>query len=162
MNKKLKRPSWDEYFIKLVDEIAQRATCDRGKSGCIIVKDKRILCSGYVGSPPGFAHCDEIGHLLKKVVDDDGTERQHCMRTIHAEQNAICQAAKYGLPLVGTTLYCTMEPCRVCAMLIISVGVKRVVAKKRYHAANDTGELFLQAGIEFLVLNKEIEEYSNQ
>ena len=162
MNKSLKRPSWDEYFLKLVDEIAQRATCDRGKSGCIIVKDKRILCSGYVGSPPGFAHCDEIGHLLKKVVDDDGTERQHCMRTIHAEQNAICQAAKYGLPLENTTLYCTMEPCRVCAMLIISVGVKRVVAKKRYHAANDTRELFAQAGVEFLVLNKEIEEYSNQ
>jgi len=130
MNKKLNRPSWDEYFIKLVDEVAQRATCDRGKSGCIIVKDKRILCSGYVGSPPGFSHCDEVGHLLKTVVDDNGTERQHCMRTIHAEQNAICQAAKYGLSLEGTTLYCTMEPCRVCAMLIISVGVKRVVAKK--------------------------------
>ena len=162
MTENLNRPSWDEYFIKLVDEIAQRATCDRGKSGCIIVKDKRILCSGYVGSPPGFAHCDEIGHLLKKVVDDDGTERQHCMRTIHAEQNAICQAAKYGLPLEGTTLYCTMEPCRVCAMLIISVGVQRVVAKKRYHAASDTQELFVQAGIEFLVLNDEVEEYKNQ
>ena len=156
------RPSWDEYFIKLVDEVAQRATCDRGKSGCIIVKDKRILCSGYVGSPPGFAHCDEIGHLLKTVVDDNGTERQHCMRTIHAEQNAICQAAKYGLSLEGTTLYCTMEPCRVCAMLIISVGVKRVIAKKRYHAASDSRELFDHAGIELLVMYDEIEKYTNQ
>jgi dCMP deaminase len=162
MNEKLNRPSWDEYFIKLVDEIAQRATCDRGKSGCIIVKDKRILCSGYVGSPPGFAHCDEVGHLLKKVVDDDGTERQHCVRTIHAEQNAICQAAKYGIPLEGTTLYCTMEPCRVCAMLIISVGVKRVVAKKQYHAASETRELFLEAGIDLQVIHNEIEEYKNQ
>ena len=162
MNEKLNRPSWDEYFIKLVDEIAQRATCDRGKSGCIIVKDKRILCSGYVGSPPGFAHCDEVGHLLKKVIDDDGTERQHCMRTIHAEQNAICQAAKYGLSLEGTTLYCTMEPCRVCAMLIISVGVKKVVVKKRYHAASDTRELFSQAGLDLIVLFDEIEEYKNQ
>lgn len=162
MAKNNKRPSWDEYFIKLVDEVAKRATCDRGKSGCIIVKDKRMLCSGYVGSPPGFKHCDEIGHLLKKVIDDDGTERQHCVRTIHAEQNAICQAAKYGIPLEDTTLYCTMEPCHVCAMLIISVGIKRVVAKKRYHAASDTAELFLQSGVELVVLNDETEEYSNQ
>ncbi len=110
-----------------VDEVAKRATCDRGKSGCLIVKDKRILCSGYVGSPPGFPHCDEAGHLLKKVINDDGSISRHCVRTIHAEQNAICQAAKYGIPLEGTTLYCTMEPCRVCAMLIISVGVKKVV-----------------------------------
>jgi dCMP deaminase len=157
-----KRPSWDEYFIKLVEQVAQRATCDRGKSGCIIVKDRRILCSGYVGSPPGFAHCYEVGHLLKKVVDDNGNERQHCMRTIHAEQNAICQAAKYGLPLEGTTLYCTMEPCRVCAMLIISVGIKRVVAKKSYHAAMDTRELFNKAGVDLIVLNEEVEKYSNQ
>ena len=159
---KIDRPSWDEYFVKLVDEVAQRATCDRGKSGCIIVKDKRILCSGYVGSPPGFAHCDEVGHLLKTVVDDGGTDRQHCMRTIHAEQNAICQAAKYGLSLEGTTLYCTMEPCRVCAMLIISVGIKRVVAKKRYHAAAESRELFSHAGIELVVMHNELEQYSNQ
>ena len=162
MSKKLRRPSWDEYFIKLVDEVAQRATCDRGKSGCIIVKDKRILCSGYVGSPPGFEHCDEAGHLLKTVIDDNGTERQHCMRTIHAEQNAICQAAKYGIPLQGTTLYCTMEPCRVCTMLIISVGVNRVVAKKRYHAAAESRELLKQAGIELMVMNDEVEQYRNQ
>ena len=156
------RPSWDEYFIKLVDEVAQRATCDRGKSGCIIVKDKRILCSGYVGSPPGFPHCNEIGHDLRKVLDPDGTVRQHCVRTIHAEQNAICQAAKYGIALNGTTLYCTMEPCRVCAMLIISVGVQRVVAKKKYHAAEDTRELFEKAGIEMIVMEDTLEEYDNQ
>jgi dCMP deaminase len=71
------RPSWDEYFIELVDQIAKRATCDRGKSGCIIVKDKRILCSGYVGSPPGFPHCDQAGHLLKRVIDDDGVVILH-------------------------------------------------------------------------------------
>ena len=159
---KVNRPSWDEYFIKLVDEVAQRATCDRGKSGCIIVKEKRILCSGYVGSPPGFDHCDEVGHLLKKVIDDNGTERQHCTRTIHAEQNAICQAAKYGLALEGTTLYCTMEPCRVCAMLIISVGIKRVVAKKRYHAAAESRELFSHTGIELVVMQNELEQYTNQ
>lgn len=153
------RPSWDEYFVKLVDEIAQRATCDRGRSGCVIVKNKRILCTGYVGSPPGFPHCDEAGHLLKTVVDDDGTQRQHCMRTIHAEQNAICQAARWGIPLEGTTLYCTMEPCRVCAMLIISVGITKVVAKKKYHAAQDTRDLFAQAGVELIVMQDEVQEY---
>ena len=162
MSNTFHRPSWDEYFIKLVDEVAQRATCDRGKSGCIIVKDKRILCSGYVGSPPGFQHCDEAGHLLKKVIDDDGTVRQHCMRTIHAEQNAICQAAKYGIPLEGTTLYCTMEPCRVCAMLIISVGVKKVVAKMKYHASLESRELFKKANIQLVVLQTEILNYDNQ
>jgi dCMP deaminase len=148
--------------MKLVDEVAQRATCDRGKSGCIIVKDKRILCSGYVGSPPGFPHCDEAGHLLKKVIDDDGTVRQHCLRTIHAEQNAICQAAKYGIALQATTLYCTMEPCRVCAMLIISVGITKVVAKTRYHAARESHDLFRNAGVELIVFEDEVQTYDDQ
>ena len=162
MAEKKPRPSWDEYFIRLVDEVAKRATCDRGKSGCVIVKDKRILCTGYVGSPPGLPHCNDIGHLIKKVIDDDTTVRQHCMRTIHAEQNAICQAARYGIALEGTTLYCSMEPCRVCAMLIISVGIKKVVAKKKYHAANDTRSLFNQAGIELIILKDKVNYYDNQ
>jgi dCMP deaminase len=161
-SEKINRPSWDEYFIELVDKVAERATCDRGKSGCVIVKDKRILCTGYVGSPPGFPHCDEVGHQLKKVINEDGNITQHCVRTIHAEQNALAQAAKYGIPLQNTTLYCTMEPCRVCAMLIISVGVKKVVAKKRYHAAQETRDLFHKAGIEFVVMNDELEQYENQ
>lgn len=156
------RPSWDEYFLKLVNEVAKRATCDRGMSGSIIVKDRRILCTGYVGSPPGFPHCSEEGHLLKKVIDEDGTIRQHCMRTIHAEQNAICQAARYGIPLEGTTLYCTMEPCRICAMLIISCGIKKVVAQKKYHAAQETRELFSEAGVELVVMEKTMEEYEDQ
>lgn len=156
------RPSWDEYFIGLVDEVAKRATCDRGKSGAIIVKDKRILCTGYVGTPPGFPHCDEVGHLLKKVIDEDGTVRQHCVRTIHAEQNAISQAARYGIPLDGTTLYCTMEPCRVCAMLIISVGVKKVVVKRRYHAGQETRDLFKQAQIDLIIMEDTVQNYSDQ
>ena len=156
------RPSWDEYFIDMMDTVATRATCDRGKSGCIIVKDKRIISTGYVGSPPGLPHCDEVGHLMKQVIEDDGTTRQHCMRTIHAEQNAICQAAKHGISLEGSTLYCKMEPCRVCAMLIISCGIKKVVAKSQYHAAQETREMFKQAGIEMVVLGESIEQYANQ
>jgi len=156
------RPSWDEYFMGLAEEVAKRATCDRGRAGCIIVKEKRIMATGYVGSPPGLPHCDEEGHLLRRVIDEDGAERQHCVRTTHAEQNAICQAARYGIALEGATLYCKMEPCRVCAMLIISVGIRRVVARRRYHAAQDTREMFRQAGIELAVLEDAVEQYDSQ
>ena len=156
------RPSWDEYFIQMMDTVATRATCNRGKSGCIIVKDRQIISTGYVGSPPGLAHCDDVGHLMKQVIDDDGTTRQHCMRTIHAEQNAICQAAKHGTPLQGSTLYCKMEPCRVCAMLIISCGIKKVVAKSMYHTATETREMFQQAGVELVVMEPNVEQYDNQ
>ena len=157
-----RRPSWDEYFLGLMDEVGKRATCDRGRSGCIVVRGKQIVCSGYVGSPPGFPHCDEEGHLMKKVVEEDGTSRMHCVRTIHAEQNAICQGAKHGISLKGGTLYCKMEPCRVCAMLIISVGITRVIAKKKYHAAQDTRDMFRQARVELVVVEDEVEHYSGQ
>ncbi|MCJ8311801.1 MAG: cell division protein DedD [Saccharospirillaceae bacterium] len=153
------RPSWDSYFIELMQTIGKRATCDRGRSGCIIVKDKQIITTGYVGSPAGLDHCDEVGHLMKKVVDDDGTERMHCMRTIHAEQNAICQAAKHGTSLKGATLYCKMEPCRVCAMLIISCGITRVVSEKRYHAAQESRDMFKAAGVILEVIEDELEQY---
>jgi dCMP deaminase len=93
------RPTWDEYFMEVARAIAKRATCDRGRSGCVISKEKQILSTGYVGSPKGLPHCDEVGHLMKKVIHDDDTITQHCMRTVHAEQNAICQAAKMGVPI---------------------------------------------------------------
>ena len=156
------RPDWDNYFIDMMDTVGKRATCDRGRSGCIIVKDRRIISTGYVGSPSGLPHCDEVGHLMKQVIDDDGTTRQHCMRTIHAEQNAICQAAKHGISLEGSTLYCKMEPCRVCAMLIISCGIKKVVAKSLYHAAQETRDMFRQAGVAMVVLENTVESYDHQ
>lgn len=156
------RPSWDDYFLDLVPQIGKRGTCDRGQSGCLIVRDKRIICTGYVGSPPGMPHCDEDGHMIKKVLDDDGTARQHCVRTIHAEQNAICQAARYGIGVEGATLYCSMEPCRTCALLIISVGIQRVVAWRRYHAAQDSRELFRQANVALEVKLEETQQYQKQ
>jgi dCMP deaminase len=145
-----------------MEEVAERATCDRGKSGSIIVKNNRILSSGYVGSPPGLPHCDEAGHLMKKVIDEDGTERQHCVRTIHAEQNAILQAAKYGPSIEGATIYCKMEPCRVCAMMIISAGIKRVVCMKKYHAAQESRDMLKRAGVKLEVLKDEVQAYSKQ
>lgn len=156
------RPSWDDYFLEMINHVAQRATCDRGRSGCVIAKDKRVLATGYVGSPSGLSHCDDVGHLMRKVVDEDGNIRQHCVRTVHAEQNAICQAARYGIAVEGATLYCTMEPCRVCAMLIISVGITRVVCRKRYHAGQDTRDMFAQAGVELCVIEDVVQEYEKQ
>ena len=99
---------------------------------------------------------------MKNVVEEDGSSRMHCVRTIHAEQNAICQAAKHGISLKGCSLYCKMEPCRVCAMLIISVGITKVITKKKYHAAQDTRDMFQQAEIELVVVEKEVEQYSSQ
>ena len=112
------RPSWDQYFLDLVDQVASRATCDRGKSGCVVVRDKRIICTGYVGSPSGMPHCDDAGHDFKQVIDDDGTTRQHCVRTVHAEQNAILYATKNKVDLDGSTLYVSLSPCLSCARII--------------------------------------------
>jgi dCMP deaminase len=148
--------------LELVDQVGSRATCDRGKSGCVVVREKRIICTGYVGSPSGLPHCDEAGHDFKQVIDEDGTARQHCVRTVHAEQNAICQAARYGLSLAGTTLYCSMEPCRVCAMLIASSGISRVVAKRRYHAGQDSRDILAGAGVVLDVVEDMIETYEGQ
>ena len=156
------RPSWDEYFIAISREAAKRATCDRGRSGCIIVKGKRIISSGYVGAPSKMPHCDEAGHLMKRVIEDNGKKRMHCVRTTHAEANAIAQAAKHGVSINGATLYVRMEPCLDCAKLIINAGIKRVVCEKKYHGAQLTREYFKQAGVELEVLSDEIQEYPNQ
>lgn len=153
------RPSWDEYFLEIVKTVAKRATCDRGRSGCVIVKDRQILVTGYVGSPTGFAHCDEVGHLFKKTIDEDGTISMHCVRTVHAEQNAICQAAKRGIALEGSTLYCTMTPCRTCAMMIINCGIKRVVCLKKYHCGQETEQMFKQANIQLDFVSQEVMQY---
>lgn len=157
-----KRPSWDEYFLNIANEVSKRATCDRGRSGCVIVKDKHILTTGYVGSPAGLPHCDEVGHLFKTTTHEDGKVTQHCMRTTHAEQNAICQSAKFGIPLKDATIYCKMEPCAVCAKIIINSGIKRVVCEMRYHAAEETRNLFEIANVQLDVLNDEIEKYEKQ
>lgn len=156
------RPDWERYFLDLCEAVARRATCDRGRSGCAIVKDKRIMTTGYVGAPAGLPHCDEVGHDMRKVFDNNGNVTQHCVRTLHAEQNAILQAARFGIPLEGATLFCKMTPCRTCAMMIINAGIKRVVCEKRYHADADTIELFKQARIELAIINNEIEKYDKQ
>ncbi len=157
-----KRPSWDEYFMEVCRSIAKRATCDRGKSGCVIARDNQLLVTGYVGSPVGFPHCDEVGHQMKKTIHEDGSETNHCVRTVHAEQNAICQAAKNGISLNGATVYCKMTPCRTCAMLIINCGITRVVCDKKYHAGAESEEMLKTAGIALEYVEETIEQYTNQ
>jgi len=156
------RPSWDEYFMEIANTVATRATCDRGRSGCVIVRDRQILVTGYVGSPIGLEHCDEVGHQFKKMVHEDGHETTHCVRTVHAEQNAICQAAKNGISLNHSTLYCRMTPCRTCAMLIINCGIKRVVCEKKYHAGGESEEMFAQAGVSLEFFSDEVMKYAKQ
>jgi len=159
---KHRRPSWDDYFMEVADAISKRATCDRGRSGCIIAKDKQILATGYVGSPAGFPHCDEAGHDLRKSFNEDDSISQHCVRTVHAEQNAICQAAKRGVSIDGATVYCRMTPCRICAMLLINCGVKRVYAERKYHTGGESEKMLKKAGIKLEYKFKEIEKYSGQ
>lgn len=155
------RPTWDEYFIGIMEMVGARSTCDRGRLGCILVKDKRIISTGYAGSPVGCKHCDDVGHEMHTVIQEDGTQSQHCVRTSHAEQNAIAQAAKAGVSTDGSTLYIKMTPCYTCAKILINAGIKRVVALKDYHASKRSKEIFKEAGVEFELMNEELETYAN-
>ncbi|MFA4853704.1 MAG: cytidine/deoxycytidylate deaminase family protein [Bacteroidales bacterium] len=156
------RPTWDEYFMEIANTVSKRATCDRGRSGCVIARDRQLLVSGYVGSPVGLPHCDDAGHQMKKMIHKDDTVTMHCVRTVHAEQNAICQAAKLGISLRGSTLYCRMTPCRTCAMLIINCGIVRVVCEKKYHSAAESEEIFKIAGIILEYASDEVLKYDKQ
>jgi dCMP deaminase len=161
-DKKHIRPSWDEYFMEIARAVATRATCDRGRSGCVVARDRQVLVTGYVGSPKGLPHCDEAGHQLKLMTNEDGTQSQHCVRTAHAEQNAIVQAAKLGVAINGGTLYCKMTPCAACAKMIINAGIVRVVCENKYHAGKETEGLFREAGVKLDFFSDEIEHYKNQ
>jgi dCMP deaminase len=155
------RPSWDEYFIHLADLVGERGTCDRGHCGALVTRERRIVVTGYAGSPSGCAHCDEVGHEMHTVIHEDGSKSQHCIRTTHAEQNAICEAARFGISLDGGTLYTKMAPCYTCAKMIINAGIKRVVCKQDYHASARSKEIFQEAGVEFVLLDNQTVEYDN-
>jgi len=155
------RLSWDEYFINIMHAVSERQTCDRGKTGCLIVKDKRIISTGYAGSPAGCKHCDEAGHEMNTVIQEDGTQSKHCIRTTHAELNAIAQAAKVGISTEGATLYCKMTPCYTCAKVIINAGIKKVIVENYYHGGSRTADLFKEAGIEYILLNEAVVTYAN-
>ena len=120
-----KRQSWDQYFMDLAEKVSERATCDRLHVGCVLVKDKQLISSGYNGSLSGQPHCDEVGHLL---VGDDPS----CVRVNHAERNAICQAAKLGIATDGAIAYCNWFPCFECLKTLIAAGIKKIYYKDVY------------------------------
>ena len=160
---KYSRPDWDSYFLELLEPLSRRATCDRGRSSAIIVSAQNtILTTGYVGSAPGDRHCDEVGHLMITITEENGSQHQHCVRTLHAEENAILQAAMDGVALRGATLYCKMVPCVNCARRIVRVGIKRVVAQKKYHSDRDSRKLFKNADVRLEILDESLEEYDKQ
>ena len=150
--KQSKRPGWDEYWLNIMDAVGKRATCPRGMFGCVIVRENVLLSTGYVGAPKGAPQCDEVGCLMKEVKHGDGHVSEHCKRTVHAEANAILQAAKNGVKIEGATLYCGMCPCRDCAMLIVNSGLRRVIVRKDYHESADTKKMFKDAGVELVIL----------
>lgn len=152
MSEQEQRPSWDDYFMALARIVASRATCDRLHAGAVLVKDKRIVSTGYNGAPPNLGHCDSDGHLL---------EEGHCVRTIHAEHNAILQAAVIGgSSTKGATLYTLYSPCIHCAKYVIAAGVKRVVVGKFYRN-EEVRDYLRKAAVEFVEYKPSAGWYKN-
>ncbi len=143
--KKKNRPEWDEYFLGIAKLVSERSTCLRRNVGALIVKNRRILTTGYNGTPSGIAHCEVEGCLREKMKIPSGEKHELC-RGLHAEQNAIIQAALYGVDISGGTLYCTNQPCSICAKMLINAGIKEIVMESGYpdEMARD---FFEEAGI---------------
>ncbi len=145
------RPSWNEYFMGITDLVASRATCTRRKVGAVLVKEKRILCSGYNGAPAAVPHCRETGCLREQLNVPSGEKHELC-RGVHAEQNAIIQAAFHGISVNGSVLYCTNQPCSICAKMIINAGIKKVYYRDGYDDPLSL-EMFDQANVDLVQLN---------
>lgn len=153
-----KRPSWDEYFLKLAMLASERATCPRMHCGCVLVKDRFVLATGYNGSLPGQPHCEDVGCL---IVDN------HCVRTNHAEMNALIQAARHGVNTDGATAYITNMSCTTCAKALIAAGIKRVVVFSDFHDTLAT-QFYKDSGVEIVklpmpekVIKYDLENYSS-
>ncbi|MGB9606945.1 MAG: deoxycytidylate deaminase [bacterium] len=145
---RIERPPWDEYFMQIARVVATRSTCLRRQVGAVLVKEKRILTTGYNGAPRGLPHCLEVGCLREQLGIPSG-ERQELCRGLHAEQNAIIQAAYYGVSIEGATLYCTHQPCITCAKMLINAGIRRIVYEEPY--PDELAEQMLrEAGVEMV------------
>ena len=138
------RPDWDSYFMKIAYAVSERSTCDRAFVGCVLVHEKQILTTGFNGSPAGQQHCDEIGHMLVEG---------HCVRTIHAETNAIIQAALHGISTKNSTAYVTHLPCIHCTKALINAGIKRIVYNVAYRADENATSFLRAANIEVAQLD---------
>lgn len=125
------RPSWDDYFMDIAELVASRSTCLRRQVGAVIVKDRRIISTGYNGAPRGVSHCLDVGCLREQLGVPSG-ERHELCRAVHAEQNAIIQAALHGVSTNGATLYCTAQPCVLCAKMLLNAGIKEIFFRGSY------------------------------
>ena len=146
------RPSWDEYFMQMAELTAQRSTCLRRHVGAVIVKDKHIVATGYNGAPRGIAHCDEKGGCLRQKMGVPSGQRHELCRALHAEQNAIIQAATLGQSIENATIYITHQPCVICAKMIINAGIKRSVVKEGYPDELSV-EILDEAGLKIVMLD---------
>lgn len=126
------RVSWDEYFMQIADIVKTRSTCLRRQVGAVIVKENRIITTGYNGAPSGLKHCTEIGGCERARLNIPSGQRHELCRALHAEQNAIIQAAKIGVSTEGATIYITLQPCVICAKMLVNAGIKRIVFKGEY------------------------------
>jgi dCMP deaminase len=140
------RPSWDEYFMDIVDLVSKRSTCLRRKVGAVLVREKRILATGYNGPPTGITHCAEVGCLRDRLKIPSG-ERHELCRGLHAEQNALIQAALHGVTTKNATIYCTNHPCIICSKMIINSGINKIVYREEYRDKL-AEEMLEEAGIE--------------
>lgn len=141
------RPNWDEYFMKMAFLAAERSTCLRHHVGAVIVRDKRLLTTGYNGAAAGVKDCIELGCLRNEMKIPSGTRHEIC-RAIHAEQNAIIQAGLHGINIKGSTIYCTHSPCILCAKMLVNAGIKTFITVTDY-ADKSYQELFKEAGVTF-------------
>lgn len=139
------RPSWDEYFMQIAHYVATRATCPRRSVGAVVVREKRILATGYNGAPRGLSHCPEGGPEHDWPIGC--MKAGHCIRSLHAEQNALLQAAMIGIPCEGATIYVTCQPCNTCAKMLINAGIRRVIYEGDYPDPFSL-ELFREADME--------------
>ena len=146
MAEKESRPSWGNYFMNITNLVAERSTCTRRAVGAVLVKEKRILSTGYNGAPTGLKHCLEVGCLREQLGVESGKMHELC-RGIHAEQNAIIQAAYHGVSVKGATIFCTNQPCSICARMIINAGIQKIYYQSGY-ADSLAKELLGEAGIE--------------
>lgn len=151
-----KRLGWDEYFMEMAELTAKRSTCLRRQVGAVIVKDRHIIATGYNGAPRGLKHCDEKGGCLRQQLGVPSGQRHELCRALHAEQNAIIQAATLGQSIEDGTIYVTHQPCVICAKMIINAGIKRIVVREAYPDEMAT-EILDEAGIRVIHLKKATE-----
>ncbi len=154
------RPSWDEYFMEVAQVVARRSTCLRRNVGALLVKDKRILATGYNGAPSGLPHCTEVGCAREQAGVPSGERHEMC-RGLHAEQNALIQAARHGISVKGACLYSTTEPCSLCAKMLINAGIDRVVYMEPY-PDKLSREMLKQAGIRVEAWGPQVDRVDRQ